>query len=62
MTPGLDRGLHDVSHHLHARPALGQHRRLDWRGLERDPKTVRSIEVFSSNFICNVTLGISRLY
>ena len=56
MTPGLDRGLHDVSHHLLARPALGQHGGLDWRGLQRDPKTVRGIVVFSSPFIFNVTL------
>ena len=57
MTPGLDRGLHDVCHHLLARPALGQHGGLDWRGLERDPETGRSnVFVFSSHFIFNVTL------
>ena len=55
MTPGLGRGLHDVSHHLLARPALGQHGGLGWCGLERDPETVRSIVILFSSLFYFVT-------
>ena len=56
LAPGLDRGLHDVRHHLLARPALREHGGLGWCGLQGDPEVIQIIMLTLLVAVASVTI------